>query len=238
MSTALIQIVHASVGYKDKKIVDQIDLTIHRSEVVGLIGANGSGKSTLIRTICGQLSLMEGQILANGVDLHKLDPTERAKHLAAVLTGGNLSMGLDVETVVKMGRYPYLGWAGRLSSKRDDFVHDCMRFCGIEHLSERRLYTLSDGENQRVQIARAMAQDTAFIAFDEPTAFLDVRGRTQFFEMIGRFRDESQKSILFSAHDLHDVVRVCDRIIVIYEGKLIELSPEEREVDQIIQRYF
>lgn len=222
-----------AVGYVQprrtaKVIVSDVNVTLKAGELVCLIGPNGAGKSTLMRTLAGTQAALSGAVYLNGDVLHKLPPMERARRLSIVLTE-RVDVGvLSAYALVALGRHPYTGWMGMLSPEDESVVQWAMRAVGAAELAPRSVNELSDGERQKVMIARALAQEPAVMLLDEPTAFLDLPRRAEMMTMLRSLARETGRAILLSTHDLDLALRSADRIWLLPKGgKLHVGAPED-----------
>ena len=210
-----------AVGYPGRKrqsaktVLSDLNLTLPQGSLTLLIGANGSGKSTLLRTISGAQMPLSGQVFIKGEAIDEISLRERAKLLALVYTDRTGGGGLTVGELVGLGRQPYTGFIGRLSSEDRDAVNAAMMAVGIAHKADNFTATLSDGERQKAMIARALAQQTPLIILDEPTAFLDIASRLEIMQLLGRLANEEGKTILLSTHDIASAIGVADRLWVV-----------------------
>ena len=210
-----------AVGYPGRKrqsaktVLSDLNLTLPQGSLTLLIGANGSGKSTLLRTISGAQTPLSGQVFIKGEAIDEISLRERAKLLALVYTDRTGGGGLTVGELVGLGRQPYTGFIGRLSSEDRDAVNAAMMAVGIAHKADNFTATLSDGERQKAMIARALAQQTPLIILDEPTAFLDIASRLEIMQLLGRLANEDGKTILLSTHDIASAIGVADRLWVV-----------------------
>ena len=164
-----------TVGYNGKPLIDQIQVGIHKGEIVTLIGPNGSGKSTILKSITRQLKILGGKVLYEENDLHKLSYKELSTRMAVVLTERMRPELMTCHDIVATGRYPYTGRLGILSREDEDKVDEAMRIVHAEELGSRDFNAISDGQRQRVLLARAICQEPEIIVLDEPTSFLDIR---------------------------------------------------------------
>ena len=212
------------IGYTHNRqktpVVGVIDATLHKGELVALIGCNGAGKSTLLRTLSAFQEPLSGNITYPDGKSHRHKASELATQLSVVLTGNSGIHSLTVHEVVAMGRIPYTGLTGHERRRDKEAVDAAVRAVGIEHLVERRIETLSDGERQKAMIAKALAQETPVIILDEPTAFLDFGSRIQLFRLLQNLAHEEGKSILVSTHDLELVLQLADRLWLIHDKKM------------------
>lgn len=163
-----------TVGYNGKPLIDQIQVGIHKGEIVTLIGPNGSGKSTILKSITRQLKILGGKVLYEENDLHKLSYKELSTRMAVVLTERMRPELMTCHDIVATGRYPYTGRLGILSREDEDKVDEAMRIVHAEELGSRDFNAISDGQRQRVLLARAICQEPEIIVLDEPTSFLDI----------------------------------------------------------------
>ena len=216
------------IGYKSKKqipIAGPLDFNISKGKLYGLIGINGIGKSTLIKTLSGLLSPLEGEVLINGQDIFKLSPQERAKYISLVLTD-RFNAGLaTVEDIVKMGRYPYTNWQFGLSGKDIEIINNAIEAVGIQDNRQTFFAELSDGNKQKVMIAKALAQDTPLLILDEPTVHLDIKNRYIILEMLQTLTKKHNKTIIFSGHDLDYMLTFCDQLMLMTPDKLTIETP-------------
>ncbi len=214
----ILNIRELSVGYDAKKVLDNLCLEIHKGEFISLLGPNGAGKTTLLRTLAGLLPALGGTVEIEQKDLLAFRPMERAKILAVVLTG-KLSPGLlTAYEFAAMGRYPHTDRRGRLGKEDHAVVTEVMNLVGAADLSKRLLSTLSDGERQKVLLARALAQEPRFILLDEPTIHLDLRHRLEVMTIIGSLCREKGITAIASLHDVDIAAKLSDRVAMVKDG--------------------
>ena len=211
-----------SVGYKvggnvARTLQSNLNLQLRQGTFTALVGPNGVGKSTLLRTLCGLLQPIAGTVSLNGTDLFSLSIEKRAEYVSIVVTNNVDTSRLTVREVVSIGRYAYSSWVGMLDEKNKELVENALSMVKISHLADRRLSEMSDGERQRVWIARALAQDTPLILLDEPTSFLDYRNRIEIFAILKQL-SQSGKSILISTHEIDLALRYADQMWVMSDG--------------------
>lgn len=223
-----ITLSHLSVGYKiGHAVVSDINLTLQSGKLASLIGANGVGKSTLLKTLTGFLPKLEGSLLLDGKDISEFSQRALARQISIVLTQKPDVQNLTVEEIVGLGRSPYTGFFGKLHANDQQIVDESITAVGIEKLKNRMIQTLSDGERQKVMIAKALAQQTPVIFLDEPTAFLDFSSKVETFQLLQRMAHEMGKLILLSSHDLELAVRFSDTLLQVNGDGLRTVSNEE-----------
>ena len=226
----MITLKNLVVGYPDGRHTRQLNHAAneeaHDGMLTCLIGANGVGKSTLLRTIAGFQLPLEGTVLLGGDDVRALSPRQRAERMAVVLTDRPDVMCTTVWEMVATGRAPFTGFWGRLSSKDRNIVTRSLRLVGIEWMADRTVASLSDGERQKVMIAKALAQQTPVILLDEPTAFLDYPSRVEVMQLLLNIAHEEHKTVLLSTHDLDLALQTADRIWL-FEKERGEKKEEE-----------
>lgn len=227
----MITLKNLVVGYPDGRHTRQLNHAANEEARDGmltcLIGANGAGKSTLLRTIAGFQLPLEGTVLLGGDDVRALSPRQRAERMAVVLTDRPDVMCTTVWEMVATGRAPFTGFWGRLSGKDRGIVTRSLRLVGIEWMADRTVASLSDGERQKVMIAKALAQQTPIILLDEPTAFLDYPSRVEVMRLLLNIAHEEHKTVLLSTHDLDLAIHTADRIWL-FEKERGEDEKEEK----------
>ena len=228
-----------SIGYDDKTVVSDINVTLNEGDIIALVGPNGAGKSTLFKTFSTHIKPLGGNIELYGKDLMSYSPKERAKLLGIVLTERPDDMFLKVFDVVAAGRYPYTGMFGKLSDNDENKIKVSLELVGVNHLINRIFNTLSDGEKQKVMIAKAIAQNTPVIMLDEPTAFLDYPSKIELFSLLKKLAKEQKKAILFSSHDLELLLRYTDNLWIIAKNKPFAAGQSSKLLKNgVIKDYF
>lgn len=231
---AAITLNKLSVGYTHNRqqlpVMGEIDATLSCGELVALIGANGAGKSTLLRTLSAFQQPLSGEVVYPDGDSCRRTASELSTQLAVVLTGNSGVTSLTVREVVALGRLPYTGFMGHLRRHDDEMVAHALADVNISHLADRAIDALSDGERQKVMIAKALAQETPVIMLDEPTAFLDFGSRVQLFRLLKKLAHERSKAVLVSTHDLELILQIADKLWLIHDGAL-----HEGGVDELVQ---
>ncbi|GAA4291456.1 ABC transporter ATP-binding protein [Aestuariibaculum suncheonense] len=211
-----------SIGYVSKKaqtvIASGINIELHQGELVGLVGANGIGKSTLLRTLTKVQNPIKGQVFINNKPLEKQSALDLAKILSLVLTEKLISKNLSVFELVALGRQPYTNWVGNLTSEDIFIVNQALEQTHIEDIKHKKCFELSDGQLQKVMIARALSQDTNLIILDEPTTHLDMYHKAYILKLLKKLAKETGKTILFSSHEIDLAIQLCDSMIVMTKG--------------------
>jgi iron complex transport system ATP-binding protein len=220
------------VGYTAKKIprpvAGPLQLSLWPGELVCLLGPNGAGKSTLLRTLAGLQPPVGGQLTMGGTSLAALSAPERARQLSIVLTDRIDAGNLTVRELVRLGRHPHTGWLGGLSAYDEAQVQAALVSTGTEAFAPRPVGELSDGERQKVLLARALAQDTPVVLLDEPTAHLDLPNRVALMRLLHGLARQTGKAILLSTHELDLALQAADRIWLLpAEGALRTGTPED-----------
>lgn len=224
----VISLSQLSVGYTlSHPVISDINLELRSGQLACLIGENGIGKSTLLKTLTGFLPKLKGSLLLGNRDIESFSQRELARQVSIVLTQKPDVQNLTIEEIIGLGRSPYTGFFGRLRAEDRKVVDDAIATMGIEKLRGRMIQTLSDGERQKVMIAKALAQETSIILLDEPTAFLDFPSKAETFLSLQRMAHERDKLILLSTHDLELAVRFADSLLEVKKGTLQAVSASE-----------
>lgn len=220
-------------------VASQINVAMQRGEIVCLLGPNGSGKSTLIRTLAGLHSSLSGDVILEGHQLNQYTNKHVARKVSTVLTDRITIGNISVYELVAFGRSPYTGWFGSLNKKDEEIVEWAIASAGIEEFVGRDVLHLSDGERQKVMIARALAQDTPAVLLDEPTAHLDLPNRVEIIRLLRRLAHDTDKGILLSTHELDLALKAADTLWLINsEGELITGTPEDLVLEGTFESVF
>ena len=234
----MVSVEHLSVEFSARPLFTDVSFVVNDRDRIALTGKNGAGKSTLLRTLSGFLPPLSGKIEIMGKPLKAYRETDLAKVIGVVLTERNNLQNMTVEELVGMGRSPYTGFWGRLRAEDKAKVAQAIDLVGIASLADRLVQTLSDGERQKVMIAKALAQETPIIFLDEPTAFLDYPSKVEILNLLHRLSSEAGKTIFLSTHDLELALRVADRVWLMKKGAGVQTgSPESLIVDQATGRF-
>lgn len=226
-------------GCAQRRVAQQLNVGLYPGELVCLLGPNGAGKSTLLRTLCGMQRPLQGEIQVLGRNLRHLHPRDIARQLSVVLTEQTDVGTLSVYGLVALGRYPYTDWSGRLTALDEFCVHQAIDAVGVKPLAARPVNELSDGERQKVMIARALAQEPRVLLLDEPTAFLDLPRRVEIMGILRRLARETGQAILLSTHDLDLALRSADKLWLLPQGGPIQVGvPEDMVLSGAFQHVF
>ncbi len=244
MDGAILQTRGLCIGYAHRRhegnlLAADLEVELLKGELVCLLGPNGAGKSTLLRTLSGLQKPLAGEVLLQGRNLQGLTEDERARLLGLVLTERIDAGNLSVYALVALGRYPYTGWYGRLTPADEEVVRWAIAAVGARDLAARSVGELSDGERQKVMVARALAQEPALLLLDEPTAFLDLPRRVEIARLLRCLASGSDRAVLLSTHDLDLALRCADRLWLLSPGGPLQVgAPEDLVLSGAFQQTF
>ena len=216
----ILKLAGLSVGYKNKTIISNIDLNVKKGEIISLAGSNGCGKSTLLRTLAGQQKALSGSILLDGQNMALYNDISLAKKVSILLTDRVTPLLMTAYDVVCSGRYPYTGMLGILSSEDKDKVREFMKLTGITGLAYQYFSELSDGQKQRIMLARALCQEPDILIMDEPMTFLDIKYKRELVNIIKRLRNEKGLTMIISLHELEVIREISDMVVCIKDGSI------------------
>ncbi|HEY45032.1 MAG TPA: ABC transporter ATP-binding protein [Anaerolineae bacterium] len=218
----------ATIGYGDDPVLREISFEVIPQEVLGIVGPNGVGKSTLVKAASGILNPMNGKICIDGKEISRLSPPERARLIAVVPQATKLPEAFSARDVVLMGRTPYLGWLDREGESDHRIAHEAMERTNTSYFAHRKVGELSGGDQQRLLIARALAQTPSVLLLDEPTAHLDLKHQAEILNLVHSLAKEEGLTVLITLHDLNLVARYADRVALLSNGKVRKMGkPEE-----------
>lgn len=227
------------IGFKGKGILPPINVALNEGNLIALIGPNGAGKSTLFKTLTANIQPVSGNIELLGKELSSYSPKEKASLIGLVLTERPDDIFLKVYDVVASGRCPYTNFFGRIEKEDEVIIIESLEIVGVKHLINRYFDTLSDGEKQKIMIAKTIAQNTPIIFMDEPTAFIDYPSKIELFSLMKMLTKKRKKTIIFSSHDLELLLRYTDDIWIISKNReLISGKKDDLIKDGIINEYF
>jgi iron complex transport system ATP-binding protein len=240
---SVIKTCHLSIGYRSKKgkskiIHESLDLELRPYEVTCLLGLNGAGKSTLLRTLAGFQPALGGEVFLLGKPLQAYSQPALSLTMGVVLTEKTYAGGITVAELVSLGRHPYTGFFGRLKKRDREVVDESLAAAGITHKAQNYVSELSDGERQKVMIAKALAQECPIIILDEPTAFLDVASRIETMVLLRKLAKEQQKTILLSTHDMDSAIQMGDCLWLMSRQRPVLCgAPEDLILNGAFERY-
>ncbi|MDI2889426.1 ABC transporter ATP-binding protein [Clostridioides difficile] len=223
-----------SVGYNNKVVISNINVEVKNGEILCLLGSNGAGKTTLLRSLSKLISPIKGEIYLNGVNINCISRKALSKKMALVLTNRLLGDLMTVQDIVNIGRYPYTGFFGSLSKKDLIMVDEALESVDALHLKKRYFDELSDGEKQKVLVARALVQEPEIIILDEPTTHLDIKHRLELINILKKLSKEKSISVILSLHEIDIALKSCDKVALIKNNKVIAYGQPEDVVDEDI----
>lgn len=227
-----IELKDVSIGYQTRHkksivVAEGINATLKSGLLTCLVGPNGIGKSTLMRTITGFQPRLGGEITIDSVSIDDLNDKQLARTISVVLTTKPDILNMNVTEIVGLGRSPYTGFFGSLTTTDHKIVDEAIEMVGIKHLKKRKIHTLSDGERQKVMIAKALAQQTPIIILDEPTAFLDYPSKVEMMLLLYRLSRETNKMIFLSTHDMELALQTADTLWLMNKKELHVGTPRQ-----------
>lgn len=234
----MIKLNDITLAFGERRLIEHASAHFECGKMTALLGRNGTGKSTLLRAIAALGRLQSGIIEIGGRDLRELSSAELARMIAFVNTERISVEAMTAYDLVAVGRSPYTGWSGKLRSCDHEVIERSIRIAGVEHLANRYVDTLSDGECQRVMIARALAQDTPAILLDEPTSYLDMPNRYELCTLLGRLAHDEGKCVLYSTHELDIALTLSDSIALVDTPQLLYMPTREMIASGSIERLF
>lgn len=243
MKETTIRLRDLSIGYPDKhntkRVAEHLNASIHSGELTCLLGTNGVGKSTLLRTLSAFQPPLGGNIDLLDRPLSTYDDRQLATVIGVVLTEKSDIRNMTVEELVGLGRSPYTGFWGTLKEGDRKIVHEAIARVRIEPLTQRMVHTLSDGERQKVMIAKALAQETPIIFLDEPTAFLDFPSKVEVMQLLHNLTHTLQKTVFMSTHDLELALQIADKIWLMDRTNGIAIgTPEDLSLEGKLSSFF
>ena len=223
---------HLTVGYDKKPLIKDICIGIEKGEIVTLIGPNGSGKSTILKSITRQLKLVGGNVEFDGKNLHELSFRELSTKMAVVLTERMKPELMTCHDIVATGRYPYTGRLGMLTREDEEKVEKAMRAVHAEELGGRDFNAISDGQRQRVLLARAICQEPEILILDEPTSYLDVKYKLEFLSVLQEMKRKKKLTVIMSLHEIELAEIISDQILCIREHRVDRMGTPAEVLDK------
>ncbi len=204
-----------AVGYSSVSIAENINFELLQGELMAIVGINGIGKSTLLRTLGNVQPKVSGSIQIENIEIENYSPLQLASKISLVLTEPIASKNLSVLELIALGRQPYTSWIGSLSTDDKEKIQDAVTMLHLEKMQHRKCFELSDGQLQRVLIARALAQDTPIILLDEPTTHLDLFHKVQILKLLRDIAHDTGKTVLFTSHEIEMAIQLCDSMLLL-----------------------
>lgn len=228
-----------NVGYHGIPLIEEIEFGIHKGEILTLIGPNGAGKSTILKSIARQLEPLGGAVYMEKRDLAGFSRQQLSQSMSVVLTDKIRTELMTCEDVIETGRYPYTGRFGVLSREDHRAVEEAMELVCVTELRDQDFSKISDGQRQRVMLAKGLCQEPDIIVLDEPTSYLDVKYKLEFLSILQELRKQKNITVIMSLHELDLAERVSDKILCI-NGKYVERfgTPEEIFKEGYISKLF
>lgn len=227
------------VGYSKRIVVDNVEFDLNKGEILCLLGPNGCGKSTILKSIIDHIEILDGSIDLLGKDLNNLKAIDRAKEMSVVLTERVAPDMMLAKDIVATGRYPHTNHFGKLGKRDLEIIEESIEIVNGEELREKEFKSLSDGEKQRIMIARAICQEADIMVLDEPTSFLDIRYKIELLNILSRLSIEKKKTIIMSLHEIDLVPKIADKVLLIKDGEVFKYGPPEEVVtDESIKEVY
>jgi iron complex transport system ATP-binding protein len=230
VTEAFIKVRDASFGYKAKQPLpglSRLSFELFKGELTGVVGINGVGKSTILKTLCGLIPLLGGEIIIEGKKIKELAADDLARLMSIVLTERLSGFNLKVKDVVAMGQMPYTDAFHRIKEQHQKIIDVAIQRAGVKDYEERELSELSDGMFQKTVIAKALAQQTPCLLLDEPSAFLDYASKHALYGLLKQLANEEKKCVLVSSHDLDLLLRYCGKLMVLSEDGIEMISVKD-----------
>jgi iron complex transport system ATP-binding protein len=227
MSEGILTVKNGTFGYENKIVLSKVNFSVTKGTLVGLVGPNGIGKSTLLETLRGLLPLMAGEITLEGKNIAELSEKAFAKKAAYLRQHNQLPFAYTVKEVVAAGRYPYLDWWQQKDKNGDELVNECMDCLQVRKLQNRPVNQLSGGQRQRVLLAKVLAQQTAILFLDEPTADLDFVFTEELFRF-AQLLSQAGKTVIMAVHELNLAYKYCSEILLLEQGGLLATGRPEK----------
>ncbi len=232
-----------AVGYRpgdsENRVLSAINLSLDAGELICFMGRNGVGKSTLLRTLAGLQPALDGEVTISGSPLNSYSPGELAKMISLVLTDTISAGNLTSLDVIKLGRYPYVNWLTQFSAQDQTKVDEAINLTSVEGLLHKKVFELSDGQRQKVMIARALAQDGELMILDEPNSHLDLNNRVEIMSLLRDLSKNTNKAILIATHELDLALQTADRLWLAGEsGEIVQGVAEDLVLNGEFDRVF
>lgn len=227
------------VGYSKRIVVDDVKIDLKKGEILCILGPNGCGKSTILKSITNHIKILEGNISLLGKDLNNISAIERAREMSVVLTERVAPEMMTALDIVGTGRYPHTGRFGKCGEKDRRIIEESIDIVNGQELKHKEFKSLSDGEKQRIMLARAICQESDIMVLDEPTSYLDIRYKIELLNILSKLSIEKEKTIIMSLHEIDLVPKIADKVILIKDGKIFDYGrPEEVITDRSIKEVY
>ena len=235
----LLSLQSVCIGYKGRiPLLSDLNAEVEEGELIALAGENGKGKTTLLKTLCGIIPPEKGNISIRGKELQSFSAQELASEISVVLTEKPSIGNISVANLIAFGRYPFTNWLGIQREEDRRKVEEALEWCQIGELKEKGFSELSDGERQKVMIARAIAQGAKIMILDEPTAHLDISNRLMIVRLLARLAKEKKVTVIYSTHEIELALRNSERVWLIHEGKVHDETPASLLNGDLLNRAF
>ena len=228
----MLQCKALTVGYEKQPVLQQVDVSFQRGSVYAILGPNGCGKTTLLRTLAGLLPPVAGTVQLKGRPLTAYSSRGLAKQLAVVLTSQPMGDNATGYEIVSLGRYPHTGFFGRLSRRDHDLIEQYLALCHGAHLADQTLQQMSDGERQKIFLARGLAQETELLLLDEPTSHLDIHHKLELLQILRQICREQNRLVITTLHEPELALKGCDYFLLAGQGRL----QQQGSIDSIVQQ--
>ena len=228
----MLEVKHICAGYGKREIAHDISFTVKGGEILTFIGQNGSGKSTLLKTLAGQIPPLSGEMLIDGVNASEMSRNDLAKCVSAMLTDRPKTDMMTCRDVIETGRYPYTGTFGLLGDTDKKAVAEAMRLTDTAELANCFFTEISDGQKQRVMLARAVCREPKILLLDEPTSFLDIHYKLTFLEMLDRLRHERNIAVVMSLHETELAGKISDTVLLLKNGRCTGMGKPSELLDR------
>lgn len=240
--TNILSTQNLSIGYASKKdciqVSENINIALQKGKFVCLIGKNGIGKSTLLRTLSKTQKALAGEIFIEEKNLHQINHSDLAKKMSLVLTEKIPESQLTVYELIALGRQPYTNWLGKITLEDSKIIENAISLTGIHDLIHKKNYELSDGQLQKVMIARALSQDTPIIVLDEPTAHLDLHHKIEVFKLLQTLVKKTNKTVILSTHEVNLSLNIADELWIMLPNEFLTGTTEYHLKENNLEKLF
>lgn len=218
------------VGYGKRIVVDNVEFELQKGEILCILGPNGCGKSTILKSITDHIRTLHGSLTLLGKDLNSIPAMERAKEISVVLTERVSPDMMTAKDIVSTGRYPHTNHFGKLNQRDLEIIQEAVDIVHGQDLMDKEFKSLSDGEKQRIMLARAICQESDIMVLDEPTSYLDIRYKIELLDILSKLSIEKKKTIIMSLHEIDLVPKIADKVILIKDGVIFDYGPPEEVI--------